>query len=116
MEKPGSLRALLECRCPSCRTGKVFTAGAYNLISFHKMPLNCPDCGRSFQPEPGFYFGAMYVSYAFTVAITTAVWLFLYVLIKPPEYVYILAMLGGVIGFAPLSFRYSRMIWLYWFG
>lgn len=80
------------------------------------MNPSCPVCGKTFLPEPGFYFGAMYVSYAFTVAMMTAIWLALYLLVKPSEIVYILAMIGGVVAFAPLSFRYSRMIWLYWFG
>lgn len=80
------------------------------------MPAACPVCGMNFMPEPGFYFGAMYVSYAFTVALTTGIWLMLYLVAKPSEMVYIVAMLGGVVAFAPLSFRYSRMIWLWWFG
>lgn len=27
---------------------------------------NCSHCGQSFQPEPGYYFGAMFVSYIWT--------------------------------------------------
>jgi len=28
-----------------------------------KMLKNCSNCGQSFEPEPMFYFGAMYISY-----------------------------------------------------
>ena len=80
------------------------------------MNESCPICGRTFFPEPGFYFGAMYVSFAFTVALMTAVWLFLKVLFDPAESVYIGSLIGSAIMLAPLSFRCSRMIWLYWFG
>lgn len=31
-----------------------------------KMPETCPSCGQKFEPEPGFYIGAMFVSYIFT--------------------------------------------------
>jgi hypothetical protein len=27
------------------------------------MPKNCPVCGQRFEPEPGFYYGAMFLSY-----------------------------------------------------
>lgn len=110
------MRALLECKCPVCHEGKVFPNGAYDLANFHRMPGHCPVCNKSFLPEPGFYFGAMYVSYAFTVAVTVTVWVALAVLFDPPESVTISAMIGAVVLFMPLSFRYSRMLWLYWFG
>jgi len=80
------------------------------------MPPQCPHCGANFIPEPGFYFGALYVSYAFTVALMTATWLFLYLFVKPAESVYITALITSAFLLMPLSFRYSRMIWLYWFG
>ena len=80
------------------------------------MEEHCSHCGVTFIPEPGFYFGAMYVSFAFTVALMTTVWLFLKVLFDPAESVYIISLIGSAILLSPLSFRYSRMIWLYWFG
>jgi len=27
------------------------------------MPERCPHCGQSYLPEPGFYYGAMFISY-----------------------------------------------------
>lgn len=30
------------------------------------MQASCGACGQSFEPEPGYYFGAMYVSYIWT--------------------------------------------------
>lgn len=114
--KPKLIRAWLECRCPHCRTGKVFPEPAFHPVHFHQMNESCPHCGVTFIPEPGFYFGAMYVSFAFTVALMTAVWLFLRVLFNPAESIYIGSLIGTAFLLAPLSFRYSRMIWLYWFG
>jgi len=67
-------------------------------------------------PEPGFYFGALFVSYAFNVAIMTAVFVILYVLVKPPDWVYGASLVLVSILFIPISFRYSRILFLYWFG
>lgn len=83
---------------------------------FSEMNQTCPHCGVSFQPEPGFYFGALYVSYAFTVALFVAVWLALYVLVKPADWVYLVCIAGSAIISSPFSFRASRVLWLYWFG
>lgn len=29
------------------------------------MPKSCPHCGQNYWPEPGFYYGAMFISYIF---------------------------------------------------
>lgn len=77
----------------------------------------CPNCLVQLEPEPGFYIGAMYVSYAFTVAILVAVTLFLYAVVRPvSDWTYILSIIGTTICFIPLNFRYSRVVFLYWFG
>lgn len=76
----------------------------------------CQECNASFEPEPGFYFGAMFISYAFTVAIMFVTWLILWLFFKPSTGVYIYAFLGSVLVATPFSYRYSRLIWLYWFG
>lgn len=76
----------------------------------------CVHCEASFIPEPGFYFGALYVSYAFTVALFVGIWFGLYVLFDPADWIYILAMILGSVLIIPFSFRYSRILFLYWFG
>jgi hypothetical protein len=76
----------------------------------------CSMCEANFEPEPGFYFGALYVSYAFTCAIFAVVSVTLYYTISPPDWVYITAVIVSAILFIPISFRYSRILFLYWFG
>ena len=76
----------------------------------------CSHCEATFEPEPGFYFGALYVSYAFTCAIFAAVSVILYYTANPPEWVYITAVITSAVLFIPISFRYSRILFLYWFG
>jgi len=80
------------------------------------MNASCDHCEASFEPEPGFYFGALYVSYAFTIAIFASVSAILYFSVNPPEWVYITAVIGSAVLFIPISFRYSRILFLYWFG
>src|SRR5436190_12582264 len=50
------LRAIIRQRCPVCLQGAMFR-GRF------EMNTTCPVCGHRFEREPGFFQGAMYVSY-----------------------------------------------------
>jgi uncharacterized protein (DUF983 family) len=118
INKPSSSRfgAMLSNRCPHCRSGKVFPYSAFSL-KFHKMYDSCPVCGQDFIIEPGFYYGAMYISYAITIIIEVAVFMVLYVLFNDPElWVYIVAITATLLLLSPLVFRLSRMLMLTYFG
>lgn len=78
--------------------------------------MTCPSCGVRLEPEPGFYQGAMYVGYAFTVAMLVIIGIILYFLGDPSEWVYIGVIIGIMILLAPLNYRYSRIVYLYLFG
>jgi Protein of unknown function (DUF983) len=80
------------------------------------MNETCPNCGASFSPEPGFYFGAMFVSYGLSVGLFVVVGLALYFLFHPSDTVYVSVIAVAAILFTPFSFRYSRSLFLYWFG
>ena len=110
------MKAFWEGKCPRCAKGDVFKYPVLNLFHFMKMHEACPVCNATYQPEPGFYFGAMFISYAFTVVLMVVNWLVLYLFFKPTTNTYMYSFLISVLIFSPFSFRYSRLIWLYWFG
>ncbi len=80
------------------------------------MNAHCTNCGVSFEPEPGFYFGAMFVSYALSVVLFAVIGIALYVVANPADWVYITSIAAGAVLFTPFSFRYSRILFLYFFG
>lgn len=94
----------------------MFLASAWDLKNFSRMNAHCPACGVALEPEPGFYFGAMFVSYAINVAIFVSVWLVLRVLFRPADWVYLVALPASAIVFLPWTYRYSRILFLYGFG
>ena len=109
--------ALLDLRCPRCHQGKLFSYPAYNLTKYAVMPERCPVCEVQYEPEPGFYWGAMFVSYAFSVACFAVGGVATYYLFNDPAvWVYVLMVTGFVLVTAPLTLRYSRAIMLYLFG
>ncbi len=81
------------------------------------MPPGCPVCRQTYEPEPGFYYGAMYVSFGFSVLVVALVGFSLYFLAgDPAAWVYVTAVAGIMILLTPLSFRYARAVMLYAFG
>jgi hypothetical protein len=80
------------------------------------MNFICPHCGVLLEPEPGFYQGAMYVSYAITVATIGIVGVVLYLLGDPSPWVYIVTVLAIMVLLIPVNYRYSRILYLYLFG
>ncbi|ANQ48535.1 DUF983 domain-containing protein [Flammeovirga sp. MY04] len=111
-----SILAVLNNRCPSCREKSIFTNAAYS-TSFHKVHKRCPNCNANLVPETGFYYGAMYVSYAINTAIILGVMFVFTVLLDINDVSILLAAaIGPMIVFMPLIFRMSRSIYLHLVG
>ena len=82
-----------------------------------KMPEACPVCRQTYEPEPGFYYGAMYISSGFSTGVLLAIGFLLYYFANdPPLWVYVTTVAAAVLGITPLLFRYSRAVMLYGFG
>ena len=81
------------------------------------MPEACSVCGQAYEPEVGFYWGAMYISYGFSTLIVAIVGVLLYFLGHDPDvWVYVAAVAVAVLALTPLMFRYARAVMLYAFG
>lgn len=114
MKKGSKAYSIFKGTCPKCHEAKMFkNDNPYNLKTIFDMHEKCPNCGQKFTPEPGYYYGAMYVSYGLGVAFFVAVWVAVLVLapnLNPYLVVSIIAI--GLILLAPASFRFSRKIWI----
>jgi hypothetical protein len=77
------------------------------------MNEKCPVCGHRFMREPGFFQGAMYVSYTLGMVTFVALLFGLRALLQPSiGYVAsIAAAFAGQLLLVPVLFRYSRVIW-----
>ncbi|ARS34199.1 DUF983 domain-containing protein [Pontibacter actiniarum] len=78
---------------------------------------DCAVCGLHYEVEVGFFWGAMYISYAFSVAIVLTVGVLLYYLANDPDmWVYLVTVAATVVVLTPLSFRYARILMLHFFS
>lgn len=100
-------QAILRQRCPQCLEGRAF-AGMVN------MHTHCPQCGHRFEREPGYFLGAMYISYPISVIFMLLFW-WMVALIFPDLTMY-QSLFLGVLMYVPLippTFRYSRVLWMH---
>ncbi|HHG84589.1 MAG TPA: DUF983 domain-containing protein [Bacteroidetes bacterium] len=117
-EIPSMMNAIMKGHCPECRKGAFFRYPLFKwttgFLDSHK---NCPHCGLKYEVEPGFFWGSMYINYAFNVATIAAVAIFVYVLIRPESiWAYIIPIISSVVVSVPPSTRFARMIWVHVFG
>lgn len=115
------LGATLQCRCPRCREGKLFT-NPMNLRYKGNldMPKECSICGQPTEIEVGFYYGTGYVSYALTVAFSVSTLVAWWVLIgfSTNDNRFFWWMGSNailLILLQPWIMRLSRSFWISWF-
>ena len=81
------------------------------------MHTYCPNCELRFEVEPGFFIGAMYISYAMSLGVFFIVSALIYTLFDNPDfYFYVIGIPFAVLILLPVMFRYSRVIFLHLFG
>lgn len=107
------LLAVAQSKCPRCREGNMFDGRVYGLKK-QKMNEICPCCGFKFEIEPGYFYAAMYVSYAFSVAqVVTLALITAYFTHSESPWLYIGVLFGAILLFAPFNLRYSRLVLLH---
>ncbi|MAW65008.1 MAG: DUF983 domain-containing protein [Flavobacteriales bacterium] len=115
MHKVSAIKSILTCKCPRCRKGEVFKHKNPYHIKFGEIEKRCPSCKLVYEMEQGFWYGAMYISYAFGVIISVPIVIVL--LSKTSLEIF---QITGVIFcvlfvLSPVLFRYSRSVWLHIF-
>jgi uncharacterized protein (DUF983 family) len=69
--RPSTVGSILRQRCPRCRRGNIFRYSIFR--GFPKMHDRCPVCDLKFNREPGYFLGAMYVSYGLGLVIVALI-------------------------------------------
>ncbi|MFN3404496.1 MAG: DUF983 domain-containing protein [Cytophagaceae bacterium] len=110
------LTSILACKCPKCHQGDLFVyKNPYKISGITKMPENCHYCGQRTEPEVGFYFGSMYVSYGLCVGVSIFIFILTEFIIKLPPYSFMVVNTLALLLLWPMVFRYARVMYLYLF-
>lgn len=100
-------------KCPSCHKGQVFeNNNPYSFKNGLTMNKTCPMCGVKYEKETGFFYGAMYVSYALQVALFVTVYTLNYWFFNLDAAVLVAVIVGLIVGLFPVTFRWSRIMWI----
>ena len=99
-------RAILRLRCPRCLEGSVWRG-------FLSMNVACPVCGLVFEREPGYFTGAMLVSYGLAVPVLGAMVIGLMTLGGLDAVASLVIGDVAYLALVPFIFRYSRVLWLH---
>jgi uncharacterized protein (DUF983 family) len=107
--------AMLHAKCPRCRRGNMFEGGMYSFGS-NKINLQCPQCKMTFEIEPGYFYAAMYVSYALNIMEVGFLCVLTYLITHNADspWLYVSTITIGCLLISPINFRYSRVFLLYW--
>jgi uncharacterized protein (DUF983 family) len=102
------LMAVLRQRCPRCLEGHVF----HGLVAMHE---TCPQCAYQFEREPGYFTGAMFVSYTLAVPILFVIFMVLWNFFSTTWTLTFNLLVTFVVflPFVPVIFRYSRVVWMH---
>jgi uncharacterized protein (DUF983 family) len=115
--KGNMLLSIFRMKCPRCHDDNLFEDNnPYNFSKIFDMPERCSSCGQKFEMEPGFFYGAMYVSYGVSIAFLVSVYvsmLILYPHFSLTEYLVIA--ISSLFVLTPYFFRLSRSIWIHLF-
>lgn len=116
MEDLTATQSILKLKCPRCRQGDLFTKPGYFVYkNMSTMPEYCPHCHLKYDQEPGFFWGAMYISYALAVAISLPVIVVLFALVGLTLTQSIAIGSLVLLVLVPVVFRLSRSIWIHMF-
>lgn len=113
MKKGTKLYSILKHKCPRCHEGDLFLKHGeknYNIVGY--TPDKCNVCGQAFVLEPGFYYGAMYLSYMLSVAVALPQFLLYYAGFGASFRMSLLFIVLAQIVLTPFIYRTSRALWI----
>jgi uncharacterized protein (DUF983 family) len=104
-------------KCPRCHQAKVFEKNnPYTFSHPLKMREACTECHLRYEKEPGFFYGALYVSYALMAGIFI-LWFLVDLFWLHTEPIELLGLVvGTMLLLYPVVFRSARLIWLNFFN
>ncbi|HEY1009947.1 MAG TPA: DUF983 domain-containing protein [Daejeonella sp.] len=111
----GEFVSAVNAKCPRCRRGNMFSNAMYG-FKLQKMNVTCPHCNLRFEKEPGYFYVAMFVSYAMNVAelIMLAIGTYLVTGNLEDPWMYMAILFPAILILSPFNYRYSRVILMYW--
>ena len=112
-KKGTKLYSILNNKCPKCHEGDFFKQKSVfrfkNILGIHN---NCSNCNLKYLIEPSFYYGAMYINYGITVALSVFTFVLATVFLGFNMTQGFIALITALVLTAVPTMRFSRIIWI----
>lgn len=112
-KKESKFYSIFKMKCPRCHDGDFykykFTLNPNKVTKLHD---NCPKCNLKYMIEPSFFYGAMYVNYGVTVALSIIIFLITKLIFNTSLLQCFAAIVISLVILAPINLRLSRIIWI----
>jgi uncharacterized protein (DUF983 family) len=111
------IQSIFTFKCPQCLKGDFYESNKfYNFNKLGKVKDCCSHCGLKYTKETGFYYGAMYVSYALGVALMVSIFVAVSVLYPSNSTGFMIGSLViGMLLMFPVLYALSKIIWINFF-
>lgn len=113
MKHRSKFASIVTHKCPRCHTGDLFETKITSFQKLFHMPPSCTKCGQIYYPEPGFYYGAMFISYIITAFYCLGfigIALFLFHLSVNTAFIWLFA---SLVIFYVWFYRTARSLWIH---
>ena len=112
-KKGTKIYSVLNGKCPRCHKGDFFKYKfTFNPSKITKLHDNCPKCNLRYMMEPSFFYGAMYINYGITVALSVVTFLIASLVFGAALLQSFAAIIVTLLLLTPLNLRLSRIIWI----
>lgn len=103
-------------KCPNCEKGDAYEKKSGFSLTLPNLNEHCSECNHKFLKEPGFFQGAMYVSYGLSMGEVIATFIISQFFFDKVFDVRMFAVIVSVVILLSLfNYKMSRMIWMYLF-
>ncbi|OIQ38157.1 MAG: DUF983 domain-containing protein [Bacteroidetes bacterium MedPE-SWsnd-G1] len=113
LRKGSKLYSIFNNKCPRCQEGDFFESTSFfkvkKLLKLHK---HCSHCKLKYMMEPSFYYGAMYVNYGLTVAVSVLTFIISFLVFNLDLLQSFIAIVIVLILTVLHTIRLSRIIWI----
>ena len=113
MPRRSKLSAVLGLKCPRCHEGDLFPTPTFSFKQPFDMKERCDVCNQDFVIEPGFYYGAMFISYIFTGWFCIGFVLFFHWVLDWSTLLSFALLLAVLAVFFVYIFRVARSMWIH---
>jgi len=112
-KKGTKLYSITSNKCPRSHEGQFFKHRfIYIPNKIILLPKNCPNCKLKYLIDSSFFYGAMYVGYGLTVAISVTMFLIASLIFNTTLLESFIVILITLIILMPLIARLSRVFWI----